>query len=549
MLALTATVPPALGGAGLWVTAEEHPVHALAALLMYEAVIVLAGIAVQAHGELKKHWAAHFTEAIEAALRRRFSRYGRRYRRFLAEAHHDVDLRGPAVRGVMAMDRVFVDISLVPRPDAADSGPAGSPGSVWAFLQDSERRALAIIGAPGGGKTTLLKHMALVLARNRRAGWPLGAPRHKTPILLFLREHGAEIAADPTVSLPELVRRSARFARAAEPPHWFDQQLETGRCVVLLDGLDEVAREEDRRMTVDWVERQIAAYPGCRFALTSRPCGYDARPLNPAVTLQIRPFTPEQVGWFVHRWYSAMGRRPDPRGDGADELLGRLRAIPGLSELATSPLLLTMIANVHFCSGTLADRRDGLYREFCRQLLGRRSKMIGMGPELSLAQKEGLLRVLAAHLMENEIRGIAATAAADVIAPVLAGIRPLMDPQDFLSSVGRTSGLLLEREDGLYRFAHQALQEYLAASYILEVGRLDLLLRNLDRGWWRETILFYCAQTDASPIVGACLKDQAPTSQALALAKNLVGEARHLEPDLRRRWEELSETVDPARTP
>ncbi|MCW2886133.1 MAG: Large ATP-binding protein [Streptosporangiaceae bacterium] len=542
LLALAAAVPPALGGVGLWGTVQGHPVQAAGALLTYEVLVVLAGILVQAHGELRKHWAARFPEAVDAALRRRFSRYGRRYRRFLAEAHRDIDLRGPWARGALTMDHLFVDIDLVPRSDAtgADAGP---PGSVWGFLRSSERTAVTIIGAAGGGKTTLLKHLTLVLAGNRRAGWPVGAPRHKTPILLFLREHGTAIAADPAISLPELVRRSARFARAVEPPRWFDQQLETGRCVVLLDGLDEVAREEDRRAIADWVERQVGAYPGCRFALTSRSYGGDAGPPAAALTVRIDPFGPGQAALLLHRWYAATGRRAVQRGDGAgpragmaQELLGGLRAGPGPSELAASPLLLTMSANVHAYRGTLAGSRTRLYGEFFQVLLGRRSDLIGTGQELTLAQKKDVLGVLAWHLMEHEVRDIAPTAAADVIAPVLAGVRPQMDPQDFLASVERTTGLLLERENGLYCFAHRSLQEYLAASYLAGSARPEPLIPHLGRDWWRETTLFYAAQADASPLVTACL-DQG----ALSFASELADRAWRLDPELGRRVAKLLE--------
>src|SRR5882757_371337 len=174
VLATAAVLPPALGGAGLWGTVQVHPVPYLIALLGYEVLVLTAGVVAEAYGELKKRWSARFTEAIDAALRRRFSRYGRRYRRFLVAVHHDVDLKGLATRGeyALAMDHVFVDVGLVPRPAHTVPGsvvsPSSGPGvsgrhSIWEFLRDAP---LALIGAPGGGKTTLLKHMTLVLARN-----------------------------------------------------------------------------------------------------------------------------------------------------------------------------------------------------------------------------------------------------------------------------------------------------------------------------------------------------------------------------------------------
>ncbi|MGH3390469.1 MAG: NACHT domain-containing protein [Actinomadura sp.] len=532
-LIVIAAAPPLAAVAGQWDWVRSHPLPALLVLACYELLVGLAGVLGAAYGELNRRWSARPTEAIDAALRRQVSGYGRRYRRFLQQLHRDADLKGPGDR---SLELVFVDVDLAAGPPGGGAG-----GTVWEFLR--EHRALAIVGPPGSGKTTLLKHMTLVLARGRAAR-RLGAPRHKNPILLYLRDHAAAIAADPEVTLPKVVRASVRTYGAAEPPRWFERQLTAGRCVVLLDGLDEIARQEDRRLVVDWVEQQIALYSGNRFVLTSRSHGYGAHPLNTATVLRVRPFTPGQITRFVHGWYLATERRgagrPDEggrpaAGDGADDLLRRLHAAPEPLELATSPLLLTMMASVHRHGGALPGSRVDLYRALCQVLLGERRAAVGVVQDLTVEQQETVLRVLARHLMERQVRELPVTEAADVIAPALARVRPQMDALDFLRSVARDSGLLLERANGVYCFAHQTVQEYLAAACILETGHIDLLVRNLGRSWWRETTLLYAAQTDASAIVGACLDGGEPSVQKIALAADLAGQARRLDPELRRR--------------
>jgi energy-coupling factor transporter ATP-binding protein EcfA2 len=614
VLALAAVAPIA-GGATAREWLKTHPILFVLSVVLYELTLMAGSVLAQAIGEVRKSWSISLSTAIDAAVRRALSRYGRHYRRFLSEINHDMDIKGIATRGeyTLAVEQVFVDVSLVPRP-VHDVPGAVVPShrelrlsrerhSVWFFLRGAEgqsrrwrlmsRRsergvrhsgaaALAITGSPGSGKTTLLKHMTLVLARGGRAARSLGAPRHKMPVLLYLREHaativgvsgnpaaergrteGATTTADevPSLSrsvsrrpsLPEVIRNSLHGADLTPPPDWFERQLVAGRCVVLLDGLDEVASQDDRRILVEWVEIQIARYPATRFVLTSRPYGYMAQPLGRATTLQVRPFTTQQVEQFIRSWYLATEQRATGRSDagvrleaekGADDLLDRLHRNAELLELAANPLLLTMITNVHRYRGALPGSRVELYREICQVLLGKREESKGITPQLSSDQKEAVLRALAQSMMRAGVRDIRAAQAVEAIRYTLAAVQPDAEPERFLRSVEQTSGLLQERELGVYCFAHQTLQEYLTAAYVLERDATDLLLRNLGNGWWRETTLLYAAQADASPLVEACLSGEEPSVQRVALASDLADQARSLAPALR---DQLNAVLDRAR--
>jgi hypothetical protein len=480
-------------------------------------------------------WIVRAADTMNAVPRRLLSGFGRRYRRYLAEIHHDVELPGPAPRGAqpLALDQVFVDLSLVRRP-----APGPQRSTIWEYLRTAERRPLAVIGAPGSGKTTLLKHVTLGLARGRRLH---REARPRTPILVQLREHATAITADPELALADVARSSLRLS---EPPRWFDRQLATGRCVVLFDGLDEVARPAERRAVVAWVERQAALHRRNVFVLTSRPSGYTAHPLPGATVLQVRPFTSRQVAAFVRGWYLATQTRIAGRLDeevrraarsGADDLLARLRHTKALADLTANPLQLTLIANVHCHQGKLPERRVDLYREVFRVLLARRPEVHEVPIALSPDQKEFVLGELALAMMERGIRDVTATDAADLLARALATVRPELDPKEFLVAMEHTSGLLRELPNGLHCFAHLTLQEYLAAGHIRGEGRLSLLLERLGGGWWRETTLLYAAQADASPLVAACLRTEEPEAELLALAADLAEQADRLEPDLRDR--------------
>ncbi|MER8155443.1 NACHT domain-containing protein [Streptomyces sp. NPDC094472] len=561
-LAVASLVPPAVLGARFWSSVSAHPVVSLLLFLGYGALLAGLGFLAKVYGKVADRWVERAADAVDRRLRWRLSRFERDYRAYVLSHHRFIDLKGLATRGdyTPGLEEVFVDVSLAPRPthEASRESLAGTlPGdvgggvdgavgvrqSVRDFLGKPEGAALAIIGAPGTGKTTLLKHLALGLARERGG--------RDLPVLLLLRDHAEAISARPDVSLPEIIGASLRRLKGDEPPGWFARQLEEGRCVVLLDGLDEVAREEGRRHVSKWVEEQIEQYEGNDFVLTSRPHGYASAPVNRARVLQVRRFTGEQIRRFVHGWYRAIERLStgtddaavaDRAEEGAEDLLARLRARPVLYDLAANPLLLTMIANVHRYRGALPGSRAELYGEICEVLLWRRHEAKGGAAasrdELTGAKKEVVLRELAFVMMADRMRDIRGEYASDVLRPLLFRVSSILSSQEFLDAIV-VSGLLIERERGLYSFAHLTFQEHLAALHIQHRGRVDVLAANVDDDWWRETTLLYAARVDPAPVVEACLSSE--TVRALALAFDCEEEATELDVSVVRRLEALRE--------
>ena len=132
------------------------------------------------------------------------------------------------------------------------------------------------------------------------------------------------------------------------PSGWVENALDAGRCLVMLDGLDEVGDMSRRKMVADWVERQIRRYGSNRFLVTARPFEYRTNPLSDVTVLEVRQFNQEQVHTFVRNWYvvnKVMSAQKDDAGiriaaqQGAEELLARLKAKPSLLELAENPLI------------------------------------------------------------------------------------------------------------------------------------------------------------------------------------------------------------------
>ncbi|MGH3912041.1 MAG: NACHT domain-containing protein [Pseudonocardiaceae bacterium] len=546
----SAAAGPPVAVAGVWRDAVvDRPVFAMVLLGGYEILVFMALFAGRIAAGLRERWEQRIVNCLDRALVHGTSRFDRRYREFMLASLRFIDLKGLATIGFYTpeLDEVFVDVSLAPREPNQASGSllAVLPAevterhSLGEFLDRPQPVVLAVIGVPGSGKTTLLRYTARQVCRTRRGR------RRTVPILLYLRDHVTVIVSTPDVALPELICSTLGRHGPDEPDGWFKQRLHDGDCVVLLDGLDEVARPEERKGVADWVERQIRQYPKNDYVITSRPQGYRTARIDGAAVLQIRSFTDEQVTRFVQGWYLAVERHSTGatgqdvvlRAEAAaDDLLRRLDAAPALYDLTVNPLLLTMIAIVHRHCGALPGSRADLYGQICQAMLWRRQEAKDLPVMPEGKKKEVLLRGLAFAMMRRQVGDLPR---ADVLTEIRPGLRRIsrqLTAEEFLVDIA-SNGLLIERESGRYSFAHQTFQEYLAATHISAKGLADVLVDAVDDVWWRETTLLYTAQSDADPIVQACLASSSVT--ALSLAFDCDNQGSELAPELRDRLDEL----------
>jgi hypothetical protein len=551
---------PAAVGAGWQRYLTAHPAYAVALGIGW---LVASGVTLAVRRALGAPVGKRLDQAgnvADQAFGWWLSGYGRRYLQWVLDSRRYVNIQDLATGGdhTPELDDVYVDVALVQR---APHEVSGNPLSgikqdmegrhqLDEFLNRRERVVLAVLGPPGSGKSTLLAHAA---RRNARGG--------RVPILLALRGHAGLIVSSPAPSLPSVIRSAVSGMPGGVPDGWWERQLRRGRCLVLLDGLDEVTVDPDRRAVTRWVQDQIDAYPGNHFVITSRPYGYKGLVIPQADVLAIRPLTAEQVATFLNRWYLAAARhRTGARSTGelratrilAEEESGRLlsllRAHPALDDLTVNPLLLTMIAIAHQYKGALPGSRADLYGEICHVMLSRRIQAKELPELMPWASKRRILADLATQMMLRKVSWLSATDVLAIISPPLNRLAQPVPGDKFIADITR-NGLLVEPVPGRYAFTHLTFQEYLAAVAAQTNSELaKALCGTVDDPWWRETTLLYAATTNASPVVRACLDKG--TISALDLAFDCAETSNDIDPDLRLRLDVVyQQAFKPGATP
>ncbi|MBP7961046.1 MAG: SUMF1/EgtB/PvdO family nonheme iron enzyme [Caldilineaceae bacterium] len=465
----------------------------------------------------------------------------------------------------------------------------GSPGSgkSWliAALQTVDMRQLlamsprlAIIGGPGSGKTTYLYIIAAGLAHALRSGDRSAVDRHlgligdlPLPIFVSLSDYNryrrqCEESDDPHKSTltafitHNLIRQEAALGL---PLDFFQRLLVRGHsCIVLLDGLDEVADERERSLVRRAVENLAANQGIGHLVVTSRSRAHQGRAvLSEEFRLaKVQPMTLEQAQALAARWCAAAYNELDITKESLRlqqaiaglEAMRRARQEPGLVD---SPLMVTIVAIVHYNQRRLPDERAELYDKCIEVLLAEQHH-----PETpamfdladwggNLRDKRNLLAYLAFRMMsagakvgrvaeEGQIeewlrpRLVKRWGEAEAAIRLAAFVRAM-----------RERGSILDERGGVYQFIHLTFQEFLCATYLADSVRVidevvEILFQEgrVADSWWRETVLLtagylHLRSTDAPLAFLQALLDYSVQDSALALAVAEVAATALLELD------------------
>jgi len=492
-----------------------------------------------------------------------FSAFEKRYLAQLTDEHKCLKIRGIKTRAPVSveLERVYVSLRVkgpgVPaRPFAGEIGfelgerPRAMELAERIVEREREQvldlgqalrqhKRLVLLGTPGSGKTTLFSYLALTYARGL-AQERLNLAEMRLPFLILLRQ-----VADKLQPLPDHLTASYKGMKLEPPDGFFQQRLHDGGCIVLLDGLDEVQDEEQRRRVAAWMDKLVSIYPDNRYVVASRPLGYSAAPLTNGFTeLTIRDFEMKDVEQFAENWtlaieLAAIGDTQEARRRAelnAKDLINAIKANERVQRLAVNPLLLSIIALVHRYRATLPQRRVELYEECTDVLLGYWDIAKGIVVELDPAKNRQVLQPLALEMHQRGLREMGRKEVEGILARELPKVGgDAKRAGEFLDNIRDRSGLLVERGLGLFGFSHLTFQEYLTAHTLAEGDNLPLLIEHLHDNWWQDVILLYAGLRDATPLIEAIREQRDDIFKSnLFLAGRCLADATSIDPFLRR---------------
>ena len=479
--------------------------------------------------------------------------YRGKYFDYIYYLHRYFNIKGLSSQGAFNLEQpeVYIDVTLSSEnldnsiagviPQANNGLSSKNPHHIWDYIDKKAMpgNKLVVIGSPGSGKTTILKQITLAFCKFRKK---YSLP-NRIPLLIFIRNHAPDIIGNPKIRLVEVLSDSLLKGGLECNQQWFERKLQRGQCVILFDGMDEIGESDFREDVMKWLEKQFALYPENHFIITSRPHGIINNGFKTAETVRILPFDANQIEEFIHDWYYAIEKRLSQADDpgvrmlgarGAQDLLSRIHNTDALQPLAQNALLLTMIATLHRFDAQLPGRRVELYDAIFR-IFFRRRDLLGVAP-LTSEQSKRVLEPLASYMMEKNKREISLEEAVDVITKDLEEISgESIQPSEFLLGVQEQSGLLLEVAENELSFASLTFQEYLASVHYFETQNVDKLVKEIRNDWWRETIRLYCAQSDGTKIIAACLADEPIQLEQLQLAIDCLEEALRVDVKIRKR--------------
>ncbi|RKZ76879.1 MAG: NACHT domain protein [Candidatus Parabeggiatoa sp. nov. 1] len=388
-----------------------------------------------------------------------------------------------------------------------------------AYQALTKHKRLMVVGAPGAGKSMLLRHIALSYAEGRLTD----LPKLPVPILLELNRLNESDAP-----IKEKLVKILDLHDFPNAHNFVEIGLKSGTVMLLFDGLDEVNTSERQRV-VNKINELLDKYPRCSAVITCRVAVYHNEFAEKTdQTLEIVDFNDQQIWAFLAPWQKDM-----PDGKSIEQLIRTLRERPRIMALARNSLLLTIIAYLYTDTDfVLPHSRAEFYSKATDVLLDQWKVERN---HYKAVHKRMVLRHLALFNQDSgakrkqDRRSIERENVLEQIKLILPDFNLAdEDVEPILDDIVERSGLLLSIDGGeRYQFAYLTLQEFFAAAALRDDAEQLLTRFKADQDTWRETVKIWCGlDHDSTELIRAIYAEEP------IMAFECVADAQQVSTDL-----------------
>ncbi len=359
---------------------------------------------------------------------------------------------------------------------------------------------LMVLGKPGAGKTTFLKHIAIECNKGKFQA-------NRIPIFIPLKILAEDAKEAGKFDLLQYIHQEFLSCDLAERSET-EAVLNDGRGLILLDGLDEVP-DEDSEQLVRQIRRFVRKYHKNQFIISCRIAALKYRFKEEGFAeVEVADFNGKQIEDFAKNWFVALSKENREEGLAkAKQFFEKLTRPKNqqILELAETPILLNLTCLVFQSTGDFPSKRSKLYEQGVDILLKRWDEARGIKRDevyrsLTLPRKKQLLFQVAAITFEQGDYFLEKHKIQQLIADYLDTLPDAktdtsemqLDSEAVLKAIEAQHGLLVEQAIGIYSFSHLTFQEYFTARKIIssfEPEALTQLVNHITEKRWREVFL------------------------------------------------------------
>ncbi|BAZ00218.1 NACHT domain family protein [Tolypothrix tenuis PCC 7101] len=377
-----------------------------------------------------------------------------------------------------------------------------------------QHQKLMVLGKPGAGKTTFLKYLAMQCIEGQYL-------TNQVPLFITLKDF-AETPKQPDVL--EYIAQQLSICGVQDASLRADQLLRQGRVLLLLDGLDEV-REKDTKRVLREIRDISDQFHTNQFVITCRIAAKEYS-FERFTEVEVADFDEKQIAIFAENWFRLSDLNE------AKRFVYKLEQNKRIQELATSPLLLTLLCLVFAEKKDFPKRRSKLYQEGLRILLKKWDAKIfnerdHVYKNLSVQHKEKLLSQIALTTFEQQNYFFEQETVEVYITEFFSRLYHtdsdpeilLLDSEAVLKSIEAQHGMLVERANRIYSFSHLTFHEYFAAKKIVANSAYECLVQHLTEKSWQEVFLLAVGVMQKADNLVSLMKHK--VDMIMALDKNL----------------------------